>query len=109
MSRPGFSLVSAIPILVSNLIILALIIEILQDYAYRLSYWRSMGFTPSTTYSPFFFVTSAIRGSTYIPGQLTLDWTQVLAVVLAVMDAAYILGMVRRRRRAAQSQIPQQS
>lgn len=91
--------VSAIPFIIANIVILFLIYEIFQDYAYRLSYWRSMGFTPHTTYSLFFFVTTATKGSTYIPGQLTLDWTQVLAVILVIMDLSFLVGLLRHRSR----------
>lgn len=92
------SLQSIAFILASNAIILLLIWWVFQDYAYRATYWRGMGFTPSTSYSPFFFVTSAVRGSTHIQGQLTLDWTQVLGVLLLVIDATFLFGLWRRTR-----------
>jgi hypothetical protein len=98
-SSAASSMVSNMGVLVSNMVILLLIYGIFQDYAYRLSYWRSLGFAPSTSYSPFFFVTSAAKGSTYIPGQLTLDWAQVLILILVAMDALYVYGVVRRRQK----------
>jgi type III secretory pathway component EscU len=91
------SLSSMVFIVSSNAIILLLIWWVFRDYAYRAAYWRSMGFTPSTAYHPFSFVTSAIRGSTFIQGQLTIDWTQVLGAVLVIMDAAFLIGALRRR------------
>jgi hypothetical protein len=90
----------------SNAILILLILWVFQDYAYRAAYWRSMGFTPSTTYWPFFFVTSAVKGSTYIQGQLTLDWTQVLGVVLAAIDVAFLIGVLRSRSRAEAAAAP---
>jgi hypothetical protein len=83
----------------SNVILLALIWWVFQDYAYRASYWRGMGFTPSTSYSPFFYVTTAVRGSTFIQGQLTLDWTQVLGALLVIIDVVFIIGALRVRSR----------
>jgi hypothetical protein len=91
---------SLVYLVATNAILLVLIWWVFQDYAYRASYWRSMGFTPSTTYSPFFYVTSAVRGSTYIQGQVTLDWTQVLGAVLVVIDVVFLIGVLRRRSRA---------
>jgi hypothetical protein len=86
-------------LVISNAALLGLIWWVFQDYAYRLAYWRSMGFTPTTKYWPFFYVTSAVKGSVYIPGQLTLDWTQVLGVVLIIIDAGFLIGLYRRRAR----------
>jgi len=86
--------------IVSNAVLLTLIWWVFQDYAYRAAYWRSMGFSPSTKYWPFFLVTSAVRGSTVIPGQLTLDWTQVLAAILVIIDLNFLAVSVRRRSRS---------
>ncbi|MDA4122326.1 MAG: hypothetical protein OK456_03995 [Thaumarchaeota archaeon] len=98
MAERSFSVRSLATIVAVNAVLLILIAWVLGDYAYRDSYWRSMGFTPSTSYSPFFLVTSAVRGSTYIQGQLTLDWSQVLGAVLVVFDVLFVLGYLRRRR-----------
>jgi len=105
------SLYSIAYIVGSNAILLLLIWWVFRDYAYRAAYWRSIGFTPSTAYWPFSFVTSAANSSTFIQGQLTLDWTQVLGAVLAVIDVAFLIRVLRRRSRAkaapAQSVSPQ--
>ncbi len=87
-----------VKIAVPNLVILALIWEVLQDDAGRIAYFQALGFTPSTHYYPFFFVTTAVDGSTYIPGLLTLDWVQVLAVALLLLDLSFIIGYMRRQR-----------
>jgi hypothetical protein len=83
-------------IVVTNVVILAIIWAILQDDAGRVAYFQSLGFTTSTAYYPFFYVTSASNQATHIPGLLTLDWTQVLAVVLAILDVGFLLPVLRR-------------
>ncbi|MGA2663742.1 MAG: hypothetical protein ABSF83_02185 [Nitrososphaerales archaeon] len=90
-----------VKVLVPNVVILALIWEVLQDQAGRLAYFRSLGFTPATTYYPFFYINSAVDGSDHIQGLLTLDWFQVLAVVLVVLDVALAIGYYRSRNRGA--------
>jgi hypothetical protein len=87
-----------VKIAVPNLVILALIWEVLQDDAGRTAYFQTLGFTPSTHYYPFFYITTAVDGTTYIPGLLTLDWVQVLAVVLLLLDLSFIIGYMRRQR-----------
>jgi hypothetical protein len=87
-----------VKIAVPNLVILALIWEVLQDDAGRIAYFQTLGFTPTTHYYPFFFITTAVDGNTYIPGLLTLDWVQVLAVILLLLDLSFIIGYVRRQR-----------
>ena len=87
-----------VKIAVPNLVILALIWEVLQDDAARIAYFQTLGFTPSTHYYPFFYITTAVDGTTYIPGLLTLDWVQVLAVVLLLLDLSFIVGYMRRQR-----------
>jgi len=88
-----------VKVLVPNAVILALIWEVLQDQAGRLAYFRSLGFAPTTTYYPFFYITSAVDGSIRIQGLLTLDWFQVLAVVLVVLDVVFALGYFRSKNR----------
>ena len=96
------SALDAVKILVTNAVILLLIWEVFQDFQGRLSYFRELGFTPSTAYYPFLYITSAVNGSTRIPGQLTLDWIQVLAVVLVILDISFALPYVRRRKPLSQ-------
>jgi hypothetical protein len=86
-----------VKIAVPNLVILALIWEVLQDDAGRIAYFQTLGFTPTTHYYPFFYITTAVKGTTYIPGLLTLDWVQVLAVVLLVLDITFAVGYLRSR------------
>ncbi len=94
------SLYSIAYIVGSNAILVLLIWWVFRDYAYRAAYWRSIGFTPSTAYWPFSFVTSAANGSTSIQGQLTLDWTQVLGALLVVIDVVFLIRVLKRRSRA---------
>jgi hypothetical protein len=84
-------------IVLTNAVIIGLISLVLEDDSGRLAYFRSLGFTTSTAYYPFFYITSAVNGSTYIAGQLTLDWVQVLAVALLVLDLGFVLPYLRRR------------
>lgn len=100
-------LATAINLAAFNIIALVLAVLIAQDQAWRLSYWRSMGFTSTTTYYPFFLITSATNGTAYIPGTLTLDWLQVILAVMAVVDIFAIIGYVRRRSVQAQAAVPQ--
>jgi hypothetical protein len=85
-------------ILVSNVVVLAVIWTVLQDDAGRVAYFQSLGFTTSTAYYPFFYITSAVNGSAQIPGLLTLDWVQLLAVALIVLDISFALPFLRRGR-----------
>lgn len=91
-------LTSVINMAVFNGVAVILAALVYSDRVYRISYWHSIGFTPSTAYYPFFYITSAVRGSTYIPGTLTLDWLQVILVITVVVDAVFALGVLRQRR-----------
>jgi hypothetical protein len=91
-------LTSLINIVVFNAVALILAILVYDDRVWRLSYWKSEGFTPTTHYYPFFYITSAVKGSTYIGGLLTVDWLQVIIVVAVVIDALVVLGLVRSRQ-----------
>ena len=102
-------LTSIITLVVFNVVVLALADWVYSDRVWRLGYWESLGFTPKTTYYPFFYITSAVNGSTRIPGLLTIDWLQVLLVVAVIVDGSYAINMIRRRRRAAGSVEGQQA
>lgn len=91
-------LTSLINIVVFNGVALILAVLVYDDRLWRLSYWESLGFTPTTHYYPFFYVTSAVKGSTYIGGLLTIDWLQVIIVAAAVVDAFIGLGLIRQRQ-----------
>lgn len=95
-------LTSIITLAAFNVIAIAMAVGVAEDQAYRISYWKSMNFTPHTTYYPFFLITTATNGSTYIPGLLTLDWLQVLVVIIAVVDGWTIFSYVRQRNMAPQ-------
>jgi hypothetical protein len=93
-------------IAVSNLVILAIVWNVLQDDAGRTAYFQALGFTPSTAFYPFFYITSAVNGSIKIPGLLTLDWTQVLVAALIILDLSFALPYLRR---GSTSQTPSSS
>lgn len=94
-------LTSLVNILVFNGVALILAVLVYDDRLWRLSYFRSEGFTPTTAYYPFFYITSATNGSTYIAGLLTVDWLQVIIVVTAVVDALIAYGIIRTPRHSA--------
>lgn len=91
-------LTSLINLAVFNGIALILAVLVYDDRVWRLSYWESLGFTPTTHYYPFFFITSAVKGSSYIGGILTIDWLQVIIVAAAVVDAFIGLGVIKHRQ-----------
>lgn len=90
---------SVINIIVFNGMALILAALVYSDRVWRLDYWQSLGFTPSTAYYPFFYVTSAVRGGATIPGLLTVDWIQVIIVVAAVIDGGIAFSAIRHRRK----------
>jgi hypothetical protein len=89
-------------VLIANLVLAALFLWITGDYSFRTAYWGTEFFTPTTVRYPLFLVTSAVKGSgvtaTSIPGLLTLDWQQVVLLLLAVTDAVYLWSLLRMRR-----------
>lgn len=94
----------AVKIVGTNVVIGVLIWAVYEDFQARLTYFRELGFTPSTTYYPFFYITRATDGSTVIQGLLTLDWIQVLAAILVVADVFFAVGLWRRRTPAQNPQ-----
>ena len=91
---------SVVSIAVFNLVAIILAALVYGDRVWRISYWQAEGFTPATTYYLFFYVTSALKGSTHIGTLLTVDWLQVLLVVAVVVDGFFVLGLLRGRRHA---------
>jgi hypothetical protein len=92
-------------VLIANLVLIALLFWITGDYSFRIAYWGTEVFTPTTVRYPLFLVTSAVKGSTCvpstcIPGLLTLDWQQVVLLLMAVTDAVYLWSLLRMRRGA---------
>jgi hypothetical protein len=85
-------------VIAANVIIIVLIVAILEDFYSRIAYWESLGFTPQTTYFFLTYVTSATKGSTYIPGEITLDWVQVLGIILVLIDAAFVYSVLKEGR-----------
>jgi hypothetical protein len=45
-----------------------------------------------------FLITSAVKPSASIPGLLTLDWQQIIVLLLVVIDAVYISTVLRPLR-----------
>ena len=98
-------LLPLVEVLVINALLVALLLWITGDYSFRIAYWQSEGFSPSTVRYPLFLITSAVKGSTSIPGLLTVDWQQVAALVLLVTDAIYVSSVIRSRSSADHQEI----
>lgn len=81
--------------LVFNVVLISLLVLISGNYGLRLAYWRHEGFTSNMVRYPFFFITSATNGSTTIPGILSVDWQQVVLLVIAIVDIVYLLSVLR--------------
>jgi len=99
-----------IEVLIANLVLVALFLWITADYSFRTAYWGTEAFTPTTVRYPLFLFTSAVKGTTgclsvspactSIPGLLTLDWQQVVLLLMVVTDAVYLSSVLRVRRGA---------
>jgi hypothetical protein len=88
-------------VVVVNVLLIALLLWITGDYSYRAAYWGSENFSPTTIRYPLFLITSAVKSSTSIPGLLTVDWQQIVVLMLVVTDGVYLSGLLRDRRRNA--------
>ena len=95
-------LLSLIEVLFVNALLIALLLWITGDYYFRTAYWGTEGFSPTTVRYPLLLITSAAKGTTSIPGLLTIDWQQVVALVLVVTDAIYLSNLLRSRKSAGQ-------
>jgi hypothetical protein len=93
-------------VVVVNAVLIPLLALITENYGLRTAYWGTEGFTSTTVRYPFFFITSAVKGSTHIPGILSVDWQQVVLVVLIVTDAVYVWSAMKSRRRREAPQAP---
>jgi hypothetical protein len=91
-------LTSLINIAVFNGVAIIIAVLIYDDRVARIAYWHEMGFTASTAYYPFSYITSAVQGTDSIQGLLTVDWLQVILVVAVVVDASFAWGYLRRKR-----------
>ena len=98
---------SLIEVLVVNAFLIPLLLLITENYGLRSAYWASEGFTSTTVRYPFFFITSAVRGNTHIPGLLSVDWQQVVLVVLVAVDAVFLWSVTKDRTRRGPSETPQ--
>jgi hypothetical protein len=84
--------------IIVNAILIPLLLLITKNYDLRTAYWLSEGFTPTTVRYPLLMITSAVKGSTRIPGLLSVDWQQVIAVILVVTDATYAWSAYKSNR-----------
>ena len=84
--------------IVVNAILIPLLYLITKNYDLRTAYWLSEGFTPTTVRYPLLMITSAVKGSTRIPGLLSVDWQQVIALLLVLTDATYAWSAFKSSR-----------
>jgi hypothetical protein len=91
-------LLPLLEVLAANVFLIALFFWITGDYDFRTSYWATEVFTPTTVRYPLFLITSAVKPSTSIPGLLTLDWQQVVVLLLVATDAVYLSSLLRPLR-----------
>ena len=70
-----------------------------QDLIVRKAYWLSLGFVPSMSYSFLTYTLTATRGSLFIPGLLTFDWSQLALLVAIAADAIALISIVLSRGR----------
>ncbi len=92
-------LAELVQVLVVNAVLIPLLALITENYGRRAAYWRSEHFTSTMVRYPLFFITSATSGSTQIPGILSVDWQQVVIVVLVLMDGWFVWSALKQRRR----------
>ncbi|MDG6915818.1 MAG: hypothetical protein JRM86_06080 [Nitrososphaerota archaeon] len=93
-------LVSLVEVAVVNAVLIPLLALITENYGLRMAYWAHEGFTPTMTRYPLFFITSAVNGSTRIPGLLSVDWQQVILLLILLTDAFYAWSVYKDGKRA---------
>jgi len=86
-------------VLVVNAILIPLLALITENYGVRAAYWRSEHFTSTMVRYPFFFITSAVNGSTHIPGILSVDWQQIVLLVIVLVDGWFVWSELKGMRR----------
>ena len=97
-------ILALLEVLVVNLVLIALLLWISGDYGYRAAYWGPEGFTSTMVRYPLFYITSAVKGSTRIPGLLSVDWQQVVLLLLVVTDAVYAFSLAKSLRTSSQQE-----
>jgi len=94
-------LLPLVELIVVNGVLLAFLVWVTGDCSYRAAYWKPEGFTPTLTRYPFFMITSATNGSSSIGGLLSVDWQQVLVVLLVAVDLVYAWSALKSRNKAS--------
>jgi hypothetical protein len=94
---------SVVEFVLLNAIVIYLIALVRSDQASRLQYWNRIGFTPSSVYSAFTLRYPAVNGMVSIPGLISLDWVQILLVLLIVVDVYQVASALGGRRRRIQN------
>ena len=84
---------AVLQVIIVNAALIPLLALITENYGLRMAYWAPEGFTPTMTRYPLFFITSAVKGSTHLSGLLSVDWQQVVLLVLLVVDGLFVRAL----------------
>jgi hypothetical protein len=97
---------TALKVAVVNLGALLLGVIVYLNRLSRDAYASALGFHPSTSYS-FLTLTFSMKGKgELLTSPPALDWIQLLAIAAALLDAYYLLGTLRERRRSSSQPSP---
>lgn len=83
---------------VVDLVLLGALYFIVQNLQWRASYAASEGLTPSYSYSLLWNVFQMSGRAFPLQSPPTLDWVQLLAAILAVLNLVYVYTALRGRR-----------
>lgn len=87
-----------VKVLVADAILLAAEYFVLQDLGWRSDYAYSQGLSPTYSYSIFTQYFAMLGRGLALQGPPTLDWTQVLVVLLVMINAVYIYRALTGKR-----------
>ncbi|MDA4124613.1 MAG: hypothetical protein OK438_04080 [Thaumarchaeota archaeon] len=100
---------ASLKLLVVDAVLLLSAYLVLQDLAWRSGYASQNGFTPSYLYSVLTQSFSMTGKGLALQTPLTLDWVQIIAVLLVVVNVWYLYGIVTRRSNANSPQAVNQT
>jgi hypothetical protein len=90
---------TSLKVLAVDTVLLIGVYFVLQDLQWRSGYASQEGFTPSTIYSVLTKSFAMTGRSLALQSPPTLDWIQVLVVVLVALNAWYLLRLFGPNRR----------
>ena len=95
---------SLVLVLLADAMLLLAVFYVVGDLQWRVAYASSphghtTGYAASFSYSIFTQVFTMSGSGVTLSSPLTLDWIQVLALVLVVLNGWYVYSLVARRRK----------